>query len=281
MQSLDGHDITPPITPLKSRRNKVVSPLNIEAATAHFRDAWTFTPPRDHDDLSLDALDTPPLSAASTSGELSAPIDAIHPLFGLNHREDVDDTMKDIQGAIGMMGLVDGSSQSAPFAGDVIGHPSGSDSLIFDNAPAIPPTPLLPSHSEFSPPRLLKQYQCSAPSDILTLERPTETRDSTPTSSSFSTPKANKKKRKTRRSGKARALGTKVAPSPLRASPSRQSSPSSSGLTVAGYEADFDDVFTAPTVHSSIKLLGPTNSTPNVASRRPLAAIDGYVVKAS
>lgn len=212
--------ITPPITPLKSRRKKEVSPINVQVATAHFRDTWR-TPPKRQDDFSLDidALDTPPLSAASTSGEASAPLDVVHPLFG-NLTPNEPPTCK----VVG-----DGESERSPLEELPSLHlpPSDSDLIdVFTSACAlshphspssfIPPSPLPPSTDAFMP--STDQYHYTTSNDTLHFFTSDSGPSSQPSSSPATTPRI-KKRSRTRRSGRTRVLGD----SPRRTTPTRPS----------------------------------------------------------
>ncbi|KAG9044568.1 hypothetical protein FS837_007914 [Tulasnella sp. UAMH 9824] len=188
----DHHiDITPPITPLKSRRNckKDLTPINIGLAQNHFKDAWSLTfrlpslspPPSSSSAIgelvsSFDSLDTPPLSAASSSlstaglgsvgggggGGLTTPLDAVHPLFRLMSLGDdapVDPFSVGSGGDRGKM-MLDGSFTyegpddedvftSGPTRGLLFDPPTSSATSSSLNI--VPPTPLLSSPA-FSPP---------------------------------------------------------------------------------------------------------------------------------
>ncbi|KAG9005056.1 hypothetical protein FRB90_010555 [Tulasnella sp. 427] len=172
-------DITPPITPLKSRRRQhpggksvELTPINVGLAQNHFKDAWapmrvpSLSPPvMDSIDSSFDSLDTPPLSAVSSSstgtgGGLTTPLDAVHPLFGRMSLEE-----EGLLGRVGMFGEafnardeeeedVFSSMRMGPAKGLLFLNPAPtSSSTTFTSPMIVPPTPLLSSSSStFSPP---------------------------------------------------------------------------------------------------------------------------------
>ncbi|KAG8938890.1 hypothetical protein FRC04_007346 [Tulasnella sp. 424] len=259
-------DITPPITPLKSRRNlkKDLTPINVGLAQNHFKDAWSLTfrlpslsspPPSTVNvelDVSSDSLDTPPLSAASSSlstaglggggggvGGLTTPLDAVHPLFGrmsLGGDGEVDPFVSLSGGEGGKMVLGEDEDVfgSIPTRRLLFDPPTSSATTNSPNI--IPPTPLLSSSSStFSPPANpfsfdidTTQYSYTSSTDSLHFFDPSpsispsrspsspetpKNPSKTPSSSPSKTPKAqhvkenSKKKHRSRRSGKARALG--------------------------------------------------------------------------
>ncbi|KAG8947009.1 hypothetical protein FRC00_009339 [Tulasnella sp. 408] len=271
----DHHiDITPPITPLKSRRNckKDLTPINVGLAQNHFKDAWSLTfrlpslspPPSSSSatgelDSSFDSLDTPPLSAASSSlstaglgsgggggGGLTTPLDAVHPLFGLmslGGDAGLDPFSGGSGGGDGGKMMLDGSFTSEGPDDEDVFTSMPTRGLLFDPPTSsatssslniVPPTPLL-SSSAFSPPANAfsldtdtAQYSYSSSTDSMNffstsssvsppaLSSSPKTPTKAPRTSSSSpsrTPKAqqvkehSKKKHRSRRSGKARALG--------------------------------------------------------------------------
>ncbi|KAG8913965.1 hypothetical protein FRC01_004292, partial [Tulasnella sp. 417] len=231
----DQHiDITPPITPLKSRRNckKDLTPINVGLAQNHFKDAWSlaFRPPSLSPqprpsssspvaasadlDSSFDSLDTPPLSAASSSlstaglgagggggGGLTTPLDAVHPLFGqlsLGSGAGLDPFLSGSTGEGGKLVLTGSFAFEGTEDGDVFGS-MPTRGLLF-NPPTssatsnslniIPPTPLL-SSSTFSPPANpfsfdmdTAQYSYAPSTDSLVSPPPLSSSPKTPTKSS-------------------------------------------------------------------------------------------------
>ncbi|KAG9002591.1 hypothetical protein FRB93_011465 [Tulasnella sp. JGI-2019a] len=266
-------DITPPITPLKQRIKKQLSPINVAVATAHFQDARSrsnspvkapdvetgsnnINPVDKHsngwrsfDPAMEDGLETPPLSAASTSGEVSGPLDAIHPLFS-----DLSVNCVEVDSGTEPSLLIWDHEQE-------LGHPSSGPLRALhlarqptpqllpittqvergtDDSPrAPPPTPLLPSGEQFTPPRQttdLYHYSTSGDSLVFFNSRPEEnlvaTASDATTCPSSTTMEAKAKRSQGRRKGKGRSITAGHATwSPLHASPPRRTSPARTSIT--------------------------------------------------
>ncbi|KAG8849332.1 hypothetical protein FRB96_000868 [Tulasnella sp. 330] len=282
----NSSDITPPITPLKQRIKKQLSPINVAAATAHFQDARARSQPHSPaksptnirentawsaQDVAVDALETPPLSAASTDGEVSAPLDAVHPLFGNLAIEDEE------AHDVGLRTLDWGQEQDMNFSwGDLpqqlfpaLQHtPSqiGPAISLGDSPSAPPPTPQLPLKKQFTPPRKTTLYHYSTIGDSLVFFDPCPKEHAmTPPGSAGSsptTPKAKVKRSQGRHKGNGRStrsLTDATTRPPLRrTSPARKSIAGSRRLSTrltttatssssrAEPRMDVDNIFSAP-----------------------------------
>ncbi len=183
----NDNNITPPITPSKppktplKRQNKELSPINVQAASAYFREQWTFrnSPPETQDETMIDGLETPPLSSATTSCDLSTPFDAIHPLF--SHL------------SLGTPSSEYGGAADSPFfnrPGDLWLTPPTP--LMSDNCLAFSQPTSSSALQEYPVPSNNPQYQYAAQSDVLHFSEATSTEDP---ASSPSTPSSTPKKR--------------------------------------------------------------------------------------